>query len=171
MRETKICRFCGNVINSDEQKCKYCKKNLNIPDTPDMFCKKCKAPVNIDDNFCQKCGAIFNIPDEPIPQKHNDLEIPYNLGIFLTSLPMSLAITILASSGKETTIVNNLIVYGIAFVISEIVLYLYFLPSIIAIEKNHHNTFLIYICNLLLGITIVGWLVTLVIALQSNENA
>lgn len=171
MRETKLCRFCGNVIYSDEMKCKYCKRDLNIEDTPDMFCTKCKAPVNIDDNFCQKCGAIFNIPEEPLPQRRNLLGIPYNLGIFLTSLAISFAITILAGSGKETTFINNIIVYGIAFVASEIVLYFYFLPSIIAIENNHSNTFLIYICNLLFGVTIIGWFVTLIIAMQSNENA
>ena len=170
MRETKICRFCGNIIYSDEHNCKYCKKNLDVEDTPDMFCTRCKAPVNIDDNFCQKCGAIFNIPDEPIPVKRNMLGIPYNIGILLTSLAISLAITVLTTSGKEVTFVDYIIYYCIAFIVSEIVLYVYFLPSVIAIENNHTNTYFIYVFNLLLGITVIGWFAALIFALQSKEG-
>ena len=171
MRETKICRFCGNVLYRDEQKCSYCKKDLNIEDTPDMFCKKCKAPVNEGDYFCQRCGAIFNIPEEIVPEKHNMAGIPYHIGILLTSFAVSFAITILATAGKETNFFSSFIFYSIAFVAAEAALYIYFLPSIIAIENNHPNTLLIYIFNLLSGITIIGWIVTLIFAIKSKQEA
>lgn len=175
MGQTKICRYCGNVIYKEDQTCEYCGKYLlKEHDNKDLFCAKCKAPVNTDDNFCQNCGAVFNLPDEDLtdlPKRRNIAGIPYNIGIFLTSLALGFAIMVYAASGKEMTTGDYFIYYAVAFVVSEIFLYIYFLPSIIAIENNHSNTFLIYICNLLFGITIIGWFVTLIIAIQSNENA
>jgi len=175
MGQTKICRFCGNVIYSDAQTCEYCGRYLCKPhDNPDLVCATCKAPVNTDDNFCQNCGAVFNIPektyDTPMVVKGNMMGIPYNLGIFLTSIAASIAITVFATSGKDTTVGQYFLYAGIGFVVAEICFYIYFLPSIIAIEKNHPNSYLIYFCNLLLGITVVGWFVALTFALQSKKG-
>jgi RNA polymerase subunit RPABC4/transcription elongation factor Spt4 len=169
MSGTKICRYCGQVIDSKAEVCKYCKKNLmKEHDNPDLFCKRCKAPVNTDDNFCQKCGAIFNIPETPVPLEHNMYGIRYNIGIFLTSLAASFAITILYNSGKETTVVGNSITFCVAFIIAEIFLYIYFLPSILAFERNNPNAYFIYVCNLLFGVTVIGWIISLVFALKSD---
>ena len=68
------------------------------------------------------------------------------------------------------TFVDYIIYYCIAFIVSEIVLYVYFLPSVIAIENNHTNTYFIYVFNLLLGITVIGWFAALIFALQSKEG-
>jgi hypothetical protein len=38
----------------------------------------------------------------------------------------------------------------------------YFLPTIIAIARNHHNGAAICVLNLLLGWTFVGWVIALV---------
>ncbi len=170
MGETKICRHCGNEIPDKAVKCKYCKKELEIPDTPELFCTRCKAPVNIDDNFCQHCGAIFNIPDVEPPAKHNIHGIPYHIGILLTALAVGFAITTFATSGKDTTIGGMTVFYLISFICSEIFLYIYFLPSILAIENNKQNVLLLYVCNLLLGVTVIGWFIALVLALKSEEG-
>lgn len=174
MGQTKICRYCGNVIYSDAQTCEYCGKYLlKEHDNKDLFCAKCKAPVNTDDNFCQRCGAVFNLPDEDLTnlqKQHNIAGIPYHVGIFLTSLALSFAITVYAVSGKEMTAGDYFVYYSVAFVVSEIFLYIYFLPSIIAIENNNSNACLIYICNLLLGATIIGWIISLILALQSKKR-
>ena len=173
MGQTKICRFCGNVIYSDAETCEYCGNYLNKPhDNKDLFCSKCKAPVNTDDNFCQRCGAVFRIPEEgqfEKPFKHNINGIPYHIGILLKAFALSFAITVFAASGKETTFGGNCVFFSIAFVLSEIFLYIYFLPSIIAIENNNRNLCLIYILNLLLGITVIGWFVAIGLAMQSNK--
>jgi hypothetical protein len=51
-------------------------------------------------------------------------------------------------------------VFGVtAFVFS---LALYFLPTIIALLRRRHNTLAIFLLNLLLGWTFVGWVVSLV---------
>ncbi len=170
MSETKICRHCGNEVKSDAIKCKFCKKDLMIPDTPEMFCTRCNAPVNADDNFCQRCGAIFNIPEPIEKPAHNMNGIPYNIGILLKAFALSFAITILVTSGKDISIGVASIYYIVAFILSEIFLYIYFLPSILAIENNKPNMLSLYICNLLFGITIIGWFVTLVFSLPSDQD-
>ena len=174
MDQTKICRFCGQVIYSEAQVCEFCKRNLNIPNTKDMFCVKCKSPVNVDDNYCMRCGAIFNIPetndDYDVPVRHNVNGIPYNIGILLTSLAASFAITVFATTGKDVSIGTMAIYYIAAFIISEIFLYIYFLPTILAIENNKPNALFIYICNLLSGVTVIGWFVSLIFSFPSSSN-
>lgn len=43
-----------------------------------------------------------------------------------------------------------------------ICLALYFLPSIIAMARHHRNVLAIFLCNLLTGWTMVGWVVAIV---------
>lgn len=45
---------------------------------------------------------------------------------------------------------------------------IYFLPSLIAVAKHAHNTTGIFIFNLLLGWTGIGWFIALIIALCSS---
>jgi len=176
MGQTKICRYCGNIVYSDAQTCEFCGKYLlKKHDNPDLYCAKCKAPVNTDDNYCQNCGAVFCIPENNTnikeePAKGNLIGIPYNIGILFTSFAASFAITVFLTAGKETSFGQNSIYFCIAFIVAEIFFYIYFLPSIIAIEKNHPNIYPIYFCNLILGITIIGWFVTLFFALQSKQK-
>lgn len=39
---------------------------------------------------------------------------------------------------------------------------LYFMPTVIALARGHHNGFAIFLTNLLLGWTMVGWIVALI---------
>lgn len=48
-----------------------------------------------------------------------------------------------------------------AFLIIASVLIFYFLPAIVAIARSHHNALAIFILNLLLGWTFLGWVVAL----------
>ncbi len=41
-------------------------------------------------------------------------------------------------------------------------LMLYFLPTIVATARSHHNTLAIFILNLLTGWTILGWIIAIV---------
>ncbi|WP_429911133.1 superinfection immunity protein [Glycocaulis sp.] len=38
----------------------------------------------------------------------------------------------------------------------------HFLPTIIAVARGHHNGFAIFLTNLLLGWTLIGWVVALI---------
>lgn len=47
---------------------------------------------------------------------------------------------------------------------------LYFLPTIIAVKKGHMSTTAIFLLNLLLGWTFLGWVVTLVWSFSSPTH-
>jgi uncharacterized membrane protein YqaE (UPF0057 family) len=42
------------------------------------------------------------------------------------------------------------------------VLFLYFLPWVLALLRKHHNAGAIFLLNLLLGWTVLGWILSLV---------
>jgi hypothetical protein len=46
----------------------------------------------------------------------------------------------------------------------------YFLPSVIAAIRGHHNAVAIIVLNLLLGWTLIGWVVALVWAFTAVER-
>jgi hypothetical protein len=52
-----------------------------------------------------------------------------------------------------------------------VVLVLYFLPTLIAMFRRHHNENAIIVCNLLLGWTVVGWIVALIWSFTSTVAA
>ncbi len=54
--------------------------------------------------------------------------------------------------------------FGLIFglIILFISLYVAFLPSIIAYKKDHHSKFLIFLLNLFLGGSVVGWIIALI---------
>ena len=58
--------------------------------------------------------------------------------------------------------VEGLIVLGVLFV--------YFVPSIVATNRGHHNTEAIIALNLLLGWTFLGWVISLVWALTAVNS-
>jgi hypothetical protein len=51
-------------------------------------------------------------------------------------------------------------IFGIIVFI--IALFIYFLPTFIAIGRNHRNKLAIFLVNLFLGGTVVGWIVALI---------
>jgi uncharacterized membrane protein len=49
-----------------------------------------------------------------------------------------------------------------------VALVIYFVPSINAIVRHHHNSTAIVLCNLLLGWTFLGWVAALVWSATEN---
>lgn len=49
-------------------------------------------------------------------------------------------------------------------------LFLYLLPSFIAARRNHHNGGAIFVLNLLMGWTVLGWVLSLVWACTALMN-
>lgn len=47
---------------------------------------------------------------------------------------------------------------------------LYFIPAIIAIARRHHNAMAIFLTNLFLGWSVIGWIVALIWAFTSVER-
>ncbi len=46
----------------------------------------------------------------------------------------------------------------------------YFLPTIIALARGHHNGFAIFLTNLLLGWTLIGWIIALIWSTTASER-
>lgn len=46
----------------------------------------------------------------------------------------------------------------------------HFLPSVIALARGHHNGFAIFLTNLLLGWTVIGWVVALIWSTTSIQR-
>jgi Superinfection immunity protein len=46
---------------------------------------------------------------------------------------------------------------------------MYFLPTIIAFNRNRHNKGAIFVLNLFLGWTVLGWVVSMVWAVSSSQ--
>lgn len=47
---------------------------------------------------------------------------------------------------------------------------LYFLPAFIALLRGHHNGFAIFLTNLLLGWTFIGWVVALIWSVTASQK-
>ncbi|MEQ8433855.1 MAG: superinfection immunity protein [Oceanicaulis sp.] len=47
---------------------------------------------------------------------------------------------------------------------------LYFLPTVIALARSHHNGFAIFLTNLLLGWTLIGWVIALIWSVTASER-
>ena len=47
---------------------------------------------------------------------------------------------------------------------------LYFIPSLIALLRGHHNTFAIFLTNLIFGWTVIGWFITLIWSVTAKQD-
>lgn len=47
---------------------------------------------------------------------------------------------------------------------------MYFLPTVIALARSHHNGFAIFLTNLLLGWTLIGWVIALIWSVTASER-
>jgi len=47
---------------------------------------------------------------------------------------------------------------------------LFFIPSLIALARGHHNTFAIFLTNFLLGWTVIGWIIALIWSTTAGER-
>jgi len=59
---------------------------------------------------------------------------------------------------------------GSAYIFLLVVGILYFIPTIVAINRNMHNKGSIIVVNVFLGSTIIGWVVALAMACGTNKS-
>ena len=51
-----------------------------------------------------------------------------------------------------------------------ILLFIYFIPTVVAYSRNHTNALAIFILNLFLGYTLVGWVIALIWAVYKKDT-
>ena len=61
-----------------------------------------------------------------------------------------------------SSIILIIVMFILYFMIGIVILNIYFLPAIIAFKTKHRNILSIFILNLLLGWTFIGWTISLV---------
>jgi hypothetical protein len=66
-----------------------------------------------------------------------------------------------------TSVAGAAITIALLLIAAAACIFLYFLPSVIARSRRHHNAVSIFILNLLLGWTFIGWVVALVMAFSN----
>ncbi len=127
---------------------------------------------------CQFCGSIISRNAQKCPRCkewliREECEIHQGNGKIISIIAWTLS-TLIALIMIGLSDPNNpndvtgifaiffFFIFGISFEI-------YFLPTRIALNKNHTQLFLVIALNLLLGCTAIGWLVALVVAsIQRN---
>lgn len=60
---------------------------------------------------------------------------------------------------------------GVALLTIVVMIAAYFLPSIIAVRRNHHNATAILILNIAFGWTLFGWVAALIWAVMNPSRA
>jgi membrane protein CcdC involved in cytochrome C biogenesis len=75
----------------------------------------------------------------------------------------------LAANADSQAVTGGGIIFALIFFVLGIFLYL--LPTFVAMGRHHHNALAIGILNLLLGWTFVGWVVALVWSCTSAQRA
>jgi hypothetical protein len=58
----------------------------------------------------------------------------------------------------------------LSIVMTLILLFLYFLPTAVALKRKHHQSDAIFVLNLLLGWTLLGWIAAMVWAATSTHK-
>lgn len=58
----------------------------------------------------------------------------------------------------------------LGFVLTCMIIMLYFLPSWIAYCRNHRNRFALFLCNLLLGWTAIFWIGSLIWSVWNSKD-
>lgn len=147
--EKKQCPYCGEYIAISAQKCRFCGKWLN---EQMQICPYCKEKIPASAKKCSHCGSV-------VVRKKSEL----------VKTMSSLAYVIVIFAGLAVELGTNGSGAGLIFAIILLVGMLFcFAPTIVANEKMHKQTNLIFLVNLVFGFTIIGWIAALIWALNDE---
>lgn len=196
-KDTKKCPFCGDEININAKKCKHCKEFLpedfsqsgmkKCPycgDEINANAKKCKhcgewlvenevnAPASVQKSKrCQFCGCIIPETAERCPKcgewlvREENSRHKKGNGYIVSIIAWVIGFLIFLGLSAEGC--NDGIIWG---VVVGLIIETYLLPTRIALEKKHTQLFLVIAINVLLGYTLIGWLVALAIASMQRSG-
>lgn len=88
-----------------------------------------------------------------------EMKSPYLVPLATLALMASGIPAVAQSVDKSEALVGGLISLGALFIIAIV----YFSPTIIAFRKNHKNKWLYLLLNTVVGITVIGWIVLIIL--------
>lgn len=172
--ETKTCPFCSEEILVTAKKCKHCGEWINtnnIQTQATMInCPFCGKSVSADAEKCPNC-------EEWLKDENSELSCGYGLDNIATkyilnfSIIVSILTFIILFLGTFSSENIEQVLYGllislitplIVFIICFIATYVYFLPTVFAVSKNHPQIQPIFLINFFFGETGIGWIVCMV---------
>lgn len=126
-------------------------------------CPYCCKEIPLGAKKCQHCGEW--LIDKKELRKENNIFKIFSIICFILFCIFVVIYGTSVGTGPEAE--SMLLSIGI---LGCITYYLYFLPTVIATKKKHSNTTAIFLVNLLLGFTGIGWIVALIFSCVEDKN-
>lgn len=180
--DTKICPFCSEEILVTAKKCKHCGEWLNTNNTQIKTsmtnCPFCGKVVSTDAEKCPNCG-------EWLKEENIELSCGYWLDNRATKFILNFSIVIAVitfialliatlSSDNFEQVVNGLsiaiVTPLIVFILCFISTYIYLLPTVFAVSRNHPQILPICLVNVFFGETVIGWISCMVWATTHRQG-
>ena len=149
-QKTKQCPFCGNEIFENAQKCRHCGKWLN---EQKQICPYCLKEIPLNAKKCSFCGSS-------VRRKKSELVKCVSILINILIIFICLGVELISNGNGAGILLCIVLMICCA---------LYFLPTLIADGKMHKQTNIIFLVNLLFGITFIGWVAALIWALIDSD--
>ena len=178
-QKDNYCKICGEEVTPLDAFCRNCGYDLindKKPNThqPKIIKKEYVQPEQEEQTYtsytrkCPYCGSILNGRNQKkCPHCGEWLEVSHfgcGAGLLILFIIISIFMG-LAGSGTELPFIGY-IGGGTLFVIA----FIYLVPSLIAEARGHESKVAIFIINLLLGWTFLGWVIPLIWACTGRSR-
>lgn len=180
---TKTCPFCGEEIMSTAKKCKHCGEWLDYQDSPEqnqiIHCAFCGKAVSVSAEKCPNCGEWLKDENAELScgcgLKNRATQAVINFSIFVAVVVF--VVCLYATCTEQMTpeqmtnsIITTIVAPLVSFVVCFLVTYLYFLPTVSAVARNHPQVMPIFLVNCFFGETVLGWVACMVWATTHRQG-
>lgn len=137
-------------------------------------CVECNGKVSTEASACPHCGAPVKrtaAPANPTDYENYDGSVPLPdggtgfIGTVVVGLSVIALLVLLMSAGDR---LDGNTIY--ALVLIAVGLAAYFAPALIATRRGHAQQNAIFVLNLFLGWTLIGWIAALVWSLTNSTR-
>ncbi len=144
--------------------CPHCQNEVNIPANMEVACPSCRQPVIAE-------TRLASVPKPSL--LHAALHYQGGTVMFVILLVVLIPVVSAVSWFcfpylPELKNVNHLLQGGPLLFVA---LMLYFIPALIASSRRASNAGLIFVLNLLAGVTIIGWVAAFIWAAVDKQKA